>query len=83
MASENHVEIDLVSLADALKLLNGRPCDLLKLDCEGAEYEIIKSIDKEMAKCIRKIVFEITPSLYDTNEISEHLKDLGYRMGRH
>ena len=80
---DDYIEVDLVDVYGMLEPLNGMPCDLLKLDCEGAEYEIIKSISKEMAKKIKKIVFEITPSLYDTNEVATHLGNIGYRVSRH
>lgn len=80
---DDHIEIDLVDIDGMLQPLNGKPCDLLKLDCEGAEYEIIKGISKETAKKIKKIVFEVTPTLYDTNEVAEHLRNIGYRLGRH
>jgi len=76
-----HIEIDLVGLRELLDSLDGQRCDVLKLDCEGAELEIIKSIDEEMAKRIDNVVFEPTPSLYDVTQLVEHLKSIGYRVG--
>jgi hypothetical protein len=55
----------------------------LKLDCEGAELEIIASINKEMAARIENILFEPTPSLYNVNELIEHLERIGYGVSRH
>ena len=79
----NYIEIDLVDVGGMLEPLNGRACDLLKLDCEGAEYEILKSITKEMAQKLRMIIFESTPPLYDENELADHLRSIGYLVSRH
>jgi FkbM family methyltransferase len=77
---KDYVEIELISIEDALQPLNGKPCDLLKLDCEGAEYEIMKSITHEIAPQIKLIIFESTPSLYDIHELINHLKMIGYTV---
>jgi FkbM family methyltransferase len=77
---QQKVEIDLLSMTTALDRLGGRPCSLLKLDCEGAEYEILKSLDAVTAQRIEKIVFEATPGLYELAELSGHLESLGYRV---
>lgn len=76
------VEVDIVDIAKELDKLNGRFCDLLKLDCEGAEYEILKRINRDRAKSIEKIIFEPTPSVYDVNELVGHLADIGYQVTR-
>jgi hypothetical protein len=33
-------------------------CDLLKMDCEGSEYEILRSARPETLRCVDKIVGE-------------------------
>jgi FkbM family methyltransferase len=81
--SAEHVEIRLVDLRSVIDRLNGATCSLLKLDCEGAEYEIIKSLDKNSAPLFKNIVFESTPSTYDVNELTRHLQAIGYRTGTH
>jgi FkbM family methyltransferase len=75
---DNYVEIELTDIQSALNNIAGKHCNLLKLDCEGAEYEIIKSIDSETALMIDSIVFEITPSQYDLKELTAHLNNIGY-----
>jgi hypothetical protein len=77
------LEIELIDVRGLLRLLDGATCNLLKLDCEGAELEIIRSINKELAVRIENILFEPTPSLYDVEELVEHLQSIGYRVGRH
>ena len=55
---KNFVEVKsttIKSIFDENKIHN---CDLLKIDCEGAEYEIIDSIPKEYFLRINKIIIE-------------------------
>jgi FkbM family methyltransferase len=78
----DHIEIEIVDIAEELNRLNRRSLNLLKLDCEGAEYEILKRINSDMAKSIEKIVFEPTPSAYDVNELIDHLSNVGYQVER-
>jgi len=77
-----YIEVDLVDISGLLGGLDGKVCSLLKLDCEGAEYEIIKRINREMAAKIEQILFEPTASMYDVEELIDHLKHTGYRVDR-
>jgi FkbM family methyltransferase len=77
-ASGESIQIHLIAIAEALARLPGKTCSLLKLDCEGAEYEIIKSIDPSLAARIDHLIFEPTPSVYDINELKRHLDQIGY-----
>jgi FkbM family methyltransferase len=79
----HHVDIELVGLATVIDRLNGQKCTLLKLDCEGAEYEILKSLDRDLGQRVESIVFEPTPSLYDVGELVTHLECAGYGVERH
>lgn len=72
------IEIELIDLVSALNYTPEGQCDLLKLDCEGAEYEIIKSLTFELAKNIKRIIYEPMPSIYQPSELNRHLEDLGY-----
>ncbi len=74
------IEIDLIDISEALSYTASGRCDLLKLDCEGAEFEIIRSIDKAIAQKIGHIVYEATVDRYDPAELNEHLESIGYHV---
>lgn len=52
------IEVQCITLNDFFRRENIRHCDLLKLDCEGAEFEILDSLDAETARAISAVVFE-------------------------
>ena len=52
------VAVDSDSLSNILETHNLGQVDLLKLDCEGAEYDIILSTPPEVLRRVRHIVFE-------------------------
>ena len=74
--------IELLSLADALRTLPDGICHLMKLDCEGAEYEIIRSMDLSLAARVHCVLFEGSAHLYNIEELDTHLKSLGYMLER-
>jgi len=74
------VEIELIDLKKALSMTKTGKCDILKLDCEGAEYEIIKSITPELSKKIKQIYYEATVTRYDPKDLNDHLSSIGYHV---
>jgi FkbM family methyltransferase len=55
--------------------------DLLKLDCEGAEYAIIRSTPCEILKCFRHIVMELhpPPASESVEAVYEKLGQCGFK----
>jgi FkbM family methyltransferase len=60
-------------------------CQLLKLDCEGAEYEILFNTPGEILNRIQNISMEYhdVPN-YTINDLKKYLKDMGFdvRLGK-
>lgn len=57
--------------------------DLLKIDCEGGEYDIISSLDDKHFEKIDRIVFEYHPIseyLEKLKTVKNHLAKAGYRI---
>jgi FkbM family methyltransferase len=74
--------IDIIDVEQMLAKTPYGQCDLLKLDCEGAELEIMQAITPEIAARIGTIVFEPTPALYDVHDIARHLESVGYTVSK-
>lgn len=57
-------------------------CNLLKLDCEGAEYDILLNTSKKfLNNHIEKIVMEFHHNdQYDVKSLSSYLTDSGYKV---
>lgn len=78
--SSEFVEIEIIGIANLLSNLGLDRIHLIKMDCEGAEYEIIKGIDAQLASKIEIILFESTESVYSLNKLTDHLKALGFEI---
>jgi FkbM family methyltransferase len=70
------------SLADAFDRLTLATCDLLKLDCEGAEYDILFNAPPNVLKRVRRIVMEYhdnaTPQTH--LDLERYLTQHGFRV---
>lgn len=56
---EQTYDVQLINFNDQVKKLQIQQIDLLKIDCEGAEYDIIKSLDSNYLKNnIKNIILE-------------------------
>jgi FkbM family methyltransferase len=72
------IDVPAVSLEAAI----GAGCDLLKLDCEGAEFELIAETPGETLRRARRIACEIHDWIGDPTVIERRLRDLGYSVDR-
>lgn len=72
-------EVKGITLVDIFKNNNIETCNFLKLDCEGAEYDILFSLPPSYFSKIDKIVLEYHDNLYK----EKSLKDLVFLLSKH
>jgi len=71
------VKVDIISLKQAFNRFKIKNCDFLKIDCEGAEYEILLNAPKSLFKRIKSISLEYL-SNGDVDELQKFLEVVGY-----
>lgn len=59
------MRVESISLQEAFQRLAISKCDLLKLDCEGAEYPILYNASSLVLECVERIVMEYHDQLRD------------------
>ena len=56
--NSNSIQVESISLKKIFDMNDIQKCNLLKLDCEGSEYEIIESLPNDYFEKIDKIIIE-------------------------
>lgn len=74
----DHVDVEVIDLPSILGDLR-QEVDLLKLDCEGAEFDILMNLAESDARQIRRVIVETTSALYDVDQLTAKMTSLGYR----
>lgn len=71
-----------LSLADVLISNRIEICDLLKLDCEGAEFDILFNAKPETLSMIKRIVMEFHDGVTGHNhgELADYLRKHGFQV---
>jgi FkbM family methyltransferase len=80
--TENSVTIDCISLPEIFDQQGLQRCDLLKLDCEGAEFEILYSTPEEYMQRINRIRLEyhdLDNSRNNIRELKHYLESKGFK----
>ena len=72
----------LITLDDLFSTLEIEHCDLLKLDCEGAEYDILAGASGESLQKIRHIVgeYHVGMATYEPRELMLLMTRAGFRV---
>jgi FkbM family methyltransferase len=72
---DSKVEIKTISVHDIIKNNNLQKINVLKLDCEGAEYQILLNLDHQTLEKIDKIVSEMHPRIenFKIEDVKEFL----------
>lgn len=77
------IEIESISLKEIFDDNNIEKCGLIKIDCEGAEYEIIDSLPTEYFKKISNFIIEYhfaQKNLELLKNLKNKLSDLGFKL---
>jgi len=80
--NDSYVEINLLSLEDIFKDNHIEKCDVLKCDCEGAEYEIFYNAPDEYLQRIQEIRFEYhnhSDEKSNIDDLTHFLKIKGFK----
>jgi FkbM family methyltransferase len=77
--SQDSVQVTCQTVSDALALLPNERCDLMKVDCEGAEESIFRSLNADTAGRIGMIIYEPDRG-YSADELNKWLKTFGFTV---
>jgi FkbM family methyltransferase len=77
---DEHESVNTISLNDIVGIEGISRIDLLKMDCEGSEYEILASISQSTFSKIDRIIIEYHDG--KAEEIDEELKRHGFKLER-
>lgn len=80
--TQDIIEVECTTLYDIFAENSIERCDVLKLDCEGAEYEILLNTDDSVLSRIRKITLEYHDGVVDQNheDLLEFLRARNFRV---
>ena len=76
------LSVSALSLADAFAMLKIESCDLLKLDCEGAEYAILFETPQSVLQLVQRIVMEYHDHVveYTHQDLARFLDEQGFKV---
>lgn len=79
---EKSMSVRARSLADAFATLEMESCDLLKLDCEGAEYSILFGTPPAVLELVQRIVMEYHDHMvhYQHRDLVRFLDEQGFQV---
>lgn len=85
-ASENKLSVSTISFARVLDHVGRPECDVLKLDIEGAEYDVLKSLCADGSiRRAKQVVIEFHHfcthyTIEDTNAVSDRIQQSGFQL---
>lgn len=77
LVAKDGVEVTSVTLPEFLSRERIERIRLIKMDCEGAELEIVESLDRQTAVRIDSMALEYHPAAYSPSRLVRFLEDLG------
>jgi len=83
--NQETIDVSCVTLQDVFEEFDLNTCDLLKMDCEGAEFDILYNCPSEYLRRVKRITMEVhadaTPG-HTIEALEEYLKDHGFVLRR-
>jgi len=82
LKSSNTISVNCITLENALDRLAFSTCHLLKLDCEGAEYQILMDAAPQVLERIQRIVMEYhdNPGQRTHKDLEVYLASQGFQV---
>lgn len=76
------LDVESLSLKDAMQSLHIEHCDFLKMDCEGGEYDILFPASEEVLARVDRICLETHDGVtkYNHTDLLRFLQEHGYRV---
>ena len=72
-------DVDCTTLTEVIRYVG--ECDLLKINCEGAEYEILLNTSEESLGQVRRMVVDCHQIRgYDVSDVKNHLEKAGFEV---
>lgn len=71
------LDVPAITIGEAL----ADGCDLLKIDCEGGEFDLVS--DPDVMRAARRLVVEVHGSAGDPDQFSRHVRKAGFDVQLH
>ncbi len=81
-SNENTVKVPMLSLRELFDSNNVEYCDLLKIDCEGCEFDALLNTPPEILTMVRRICLEYHDGFTQFSHVDlvDHLQQSGFRV---
>ena len=78
---DSRIAVQSVTLAEVLAMIPTGVCDFLKMDCEGAEYDILLNLDEVVMRKINRICLEyhLLVTQYSASDLVDFFAKRGWR----
>lgn len=80
IANTKELWIPAISFSEIMARISKAKIDLLKMDCEGSEYDIILNTPPDVVRRVQRMLIEVhdIDSQYNIKTFSQYLGELGY-----
>lgn len=79
-ASHTGTAIPVITLAEILDKVPNRQCHLMKIDCEGCEFDLLLNSPSELLACIERLTIETHDGYasYSARQLADYLREQGF-----